>query len=147
MLHSVNTYSKSFTNNFDMKSIQAGDTLLNDSSSKSYFAIVTLAIVSISVSPIKGERPEILLMSKSQDANKHVFKRWFGPFRWQWLVVMNGCRFKSLGCKVNRETIIIKSKKKHKQGCCCLVMELFPFRFRMFSSCCCCCCKYIIMLL
>lgn len=43
-----------------MKSMHSGETLLKDSSSKSYLAIVTLAIVSMSVSPINGERPEIL---------------------------------------------------------------------------------------
>lgn len=55
-----NTNLRSFTNSFEIKSIQSRLTLPKDSSSKSYLAMVTLAIVSISVSPINGEIPDIL---------------------------------------------------------------------------------------
>lgn len=43
-----------------MKSLASSEISLNASSSKSYFAIVTLAIVSISVSPMNGDKPDKL---------------------------------------------------------------------------------------
>ena len=67
-----NTYLKSFTNSFDMKSIPSGDTLAKDSSSKSYLAIVTFAIVSISVSPINGDKPEILFPTPTHNTNTNT---------------------------------------------------------------------------
>lgn len=75
----INTYTfthlKSFTNSFDMKSIPSGDTLAKDSSSKSYLAMVTFAIVSISVSPIKGDRPEMLCMCNTPDTGQQKPER------------------------------------------------------------------------
>lgn len=46
------------TRSLDMKSLASAETSLNASSSKSYLAMVTLAMVSTSVSPMNGERPE-----------------------------------------------------------------------------------------
>ncbi|XP_046811668.1 serine/threonine-protein kinase 10-A, partial [Lucilia cuprina] len=50
------------------------DTLAKDSSSKSYLAIVTFAIVSMSVSPIKGDKPEMLLLGLEIQDIKEAFK-------------------------------------------------------------------------
>lgn len=50
----------SLTNNFDMKSSADLETVENASSSKSYFPIVTLAIVVISVEPMNGDKPDNL---------------------------------------------------------------------------------------
>lgn len=57
-----------------MKSMHSGETLLKDSSSKSYLAMVTLAMVSMSVSPINGERPEILQHQNLKDGVKEEEK-------------------------------------------------------------------------
>lgn len=57
--HSI-TNLKSLTSNLEMKSKASLDTWLKASSSKSYLATVTFAIVSISVSPMKGEIPDNL---------------------------------------------------------------------------------------
>lgn len=44
----------------EMKSLASAETSLKASSSKSYLAIVTLAIVSTSVSPMNGDKPDNL---------------------------------------------------------------------------------------
>lgn len=54
------SYEICLTRSLEMKSLASSDTSLNASSSKSYLAMVTLAIVSTSVSPMKGERPDNL---------------------------------------------------------------------------------------
>lgn len=45
-----------------MKSRHSGDMPLKHSSSKSYFAMVTFDIVSMSFSPMNGDRPEMLFL-------------------------------------------------------------------------------------
>lgn len=55
-----NTYSMSFTKSFDIKSSASFDIVEKASSSKSYFPMVTLAIVVISVEPINGDKPDNL---------------------------------------------------------------------------------------
>lgn len=59
-----NAYLLSLTSNFEMKSFASAVIGSNDSSSKSYSARVTFAIVSRSLSPIKGERPDNLAKTK-----------------------------------------------------------------------------------
>lgn len=54
------TYFMSFTNSFAIKSFAFSEIVRKASSSKSYFPIVTLAIVSTSVPPIKGDKPDNL---------------------------------------------------------------------------------------
>lgn len=54
------TYSISFTNNFDMKSSASLDKVENASSTKSYFPIVTFAIVVIFVDPLSGDKRDSL---------------------------------------------------------------------------------------
>lgn len=61
------TYSLSLTSNFWMKSLASSEISLKASSSKSYLATVTLAIVSMSVSPMNGESPDRL------ERDGHVF--------------------------------------------------------------------------
>lgn len=56
----MKNYLVSLTSNFEMKSSASLDTLEKASSSKSYFPIVTLAIVSISVEPMNGDKPDKL---------------------------------------------------------------------------------------
>lgn len=56
-------YEICLTRSFAMKSLASAETSLNASSSKSYLAIVTLAIVSTSVSPMNGDSPESLCNS------------------------------------------------------------------------------------
>lgn len=51
---------KSFTSNFEIKSNASLEIFENASSSKSYFPIVTLVIVSTSFEPINGDSPESL---------------------------------------------------------------------------------------
>jgi len=48
-----------------MKSRHSGDMPLKHSSSKSYFAMVTFDIVSMSFSPMKGDSPEMLFPTTS----------------------------------------------------------------------------------
>ena len=54
------TYSLSFRSNFWIKSLASSEISLKTSSSKSYLAIVTFAIVSISVAPMNGDNPDSL---------------------------------------------------------------------------------------
>lgn len=57
------TYSRSFSKSFAIKSSASFDTLENASSSKSYLPIVTFVIVSTSVEPINGDKPDSLQSS------------------------------------------------------------------------------------
>lgn len=54
------THCLSLTSSFLIKSLASSEISLNASSSKSYLAIVTLAIVSTSVSPMNGDKPDNL---------------------------------------------------------------------------------------
>ena len=54
------TYEMVLTRSEDMNCLASSETSLKASSSKSYLAMVTLAIVSTSDSPMKGERPDNL---------------------------------------------------------------------------------------
>lgn len=54
------TYPLSLIKRLRMKSLASSDIPANASSSKSYFAIVTFAMVSTSVSPMKGDSPDNL---------------------------------------------------------------------------------------
>lgn len=60
------TYSLSLTSRPRMKSFASSDMLAKASWSKSYLAMVTFAIVSMSVSPINGDRPDNLEISPSR---------------------------------------------------------------------------------
>lgn len=53
-------YLMFFTRSFLIKSLASSEMSSKASSSKSYWAMVTLAIVSTSVSPMKGDKPESL---------------------------------------------------------------------------------------
>lgn len=56
------THLKSFTSSLAMKSRHSGEIPAKHSSSKSYLAMVTFDIVSMSFSPMNGDRPEMLLL-------------------------------------------------------------------------------------
>ena len=58
------TYSLSLTRRHLIKSLASSDMSENASWSKSYLAIVTLAIVSTSVSPMNGDNPDNLLYQR-----------------------------------------------------------------------------------
>lgn len=55
-----------------MKSLAFSEISSKASSSKSYLATVTLAIVSMSVCPMNGDNPDNLYMSKQSDISKYV---------------------------------------------------------------------------
>lgn len=59
-----------------MKSRASSETSWNASSSKSYLAMVTLAIVSTSVSPMNGDKPDNLL--SVVHTNKNIPHQEFG---------------------------------------------------------------------
>lgn len=66
------THSLSLTNRHLIKSLASSEMSAKASWSKSYLAIVTFAIVSISVSPINGDRPDKL---RENPMNRKITRR------------------------------------------------------------------------
>lgn len=65
-------YLVSLTRSFAMKSSASFETLVNASSSKSYLPMVTLAIVSMSVEPMNGDKPDKLCFNCNNLQNIYV---------------------------------------------------------------------------
>lgn len=62
-------YLVSFTRSFEIKSSASFETLVNASSSKSNLPMVTLAIVSMSVEPMNGDKPDKLCFNCNNPIN------------------------------------------------------------------------------
>lgn len=77
MFHTIlnnKTNLGSFSRSFVMKSIASCDTVSNASSRKSYLPIVTLAMVSTSVSPAKGDKPDTLSLNLQSIWNRKIYR-------------------------------------------------------------------------